>query len=595
MNNLPRWNTDSLFPSLSSPEFQDAFDQVVADVQALARTFDEHDIRALGQPRDPRTALERAITDMNALSRRLQSVGAFIQAFVTTDSKNTLAQAKQSELATKTVLLGQLNTRFQAWVGSLGSKLDALLQDSELARAHEFALRKAATLAQHQMSPSEEELSNLLNLTGGSAWAKLHGNLTSQLSVPFRGEPMPMSAIRNLASDEDARVREEAYRAELQAWEGVEVPLAAALNGIKGQVNVLNKRRGWKDSVEPTLLQNSIDRETLQAMQAACVASFPDFRRYFRAKARLLGKERLPFYDLFAPVGKTSKAWSYDEATQFIETQFRTYSDKLADFAARAFREDWLDVPPMSGKRDGAFCMGWRPGESRILLNYRPDLDSVSTLAHELGHGYHNLCLMERTPLQKSTPMTLAETASIFCETIAVNAALQGAGGDEKLYILETQLQGHAQVVVDIHSRFLFEQSVFQGREARDLAPGELKDLMLQAQQATYGDGLSDDLHPYMWAVKGHYYSAGLSYYNYPYTFGLLFGLGLYAQYQQDPERFRAGYDDLLSSTGLADAATLAARFGIDTRDEAFWTGSLNVIRANINEYERVAASAQPA
>jgi oligoendopeptidase F len=238
--------------------------------------------------------------------------------------------------------------------------------------------------------------------------------------------------------------------------------------------------------------------------------------------------------------------------------------------------------------------MGWTGDASRILMNYEPSLDSVSTLAHELGHAYHNLCLASanRTMLQQTLPMTLAETASIFCETIAVNAALEQATGEEKLYILETQLQGHAQVVVDIHSRFLFERGVFEGREKRDLSAEELKTLMLNAQKATYGDGLSDDLHPYMWAVKGHYYLPGRSFYNYPYTFGLLFGLGLYAIYRQDPDGFRARYDDLLSSTGMADAATLAARFGIDLRDVAFWQGSLSVIRSNIDEYERVAAGA---
>lgn len=586
---LPRWNTDSLFPSLDSAEFAAAFDEVVGSVGRLQTTFDELDIRAGGGTADARSSLERALNEMNAALDQLREVGAYIQAYVTTDSKNTLAQARQSELSTRTVALGQLSTRFQAWVGGLEGQLDAILNESELARAHAYALDKAAALARHQMTPQEEELASLLNLSGGSAWSKLHGNVTSGLLVEFRGEQLPMSAIRNLASDPDARVREEAYRAELAAWETVEVPLAAALNGIKGQGNVLNGRRGWQDSVAPTLLQNSIDRDTLAAMQDAVVASLPDFRRYFLAKAKLLGKERLPFYDLFAPVGKSTQSWSYEGAQDFIETQFRGYSDRLGDFAARAFREDWLDVPPAPGKRDGAFCMGWRGAESRILLNYEPSLDSVSTLAHELGHGYHNLCLAGRTPLQRQTPMTLAETASIFCETIAVNAALNNAGGDEKLYILETQLQGQAQVVVDIHSRFLFEKAVFGAREARDLAPGEFGELMLSAQRATYGDGLSDELHPYMWAVKGHYYIPGLSYYNYPYTFGLLFGLGLYARYLQDPDTFKASYDDLLSSTGLADARALAARFGIDTRDGAFWTGSLDVIRGNIGEYEGMA------
>jgi oligoendopeptidase F len=229
--------------------------------------------------------------------------------------------------------------------------------------------------------------------------------------------------------------------------------------------------------------------------------------------------------------------------------------------------------------------MGVRGDESRILMNFEPSLDSLSTLAHELGHGYHNVNLAHRTPLQRQTPMTLAETASIFCETIVSNATLvQTSDRLQKIHILETELQGQAQVVVDIHSRFLFEQRVFQGREARELSVEELCALMLEAQKETYGDGLNaETLHPYMWAMKPHYY--GSSFYNYPYTFGLLFGLGLYAQYQADPENFKVHYDDLLSSTGMFDAASLAARFGFDVRSEAFWAGSLDQIRVRIDEF----------
>ncbi|WP_045234324.1 M3 family oligoendopeptidase [Deinococcus pimensis] len=594
MDNLPRWDTASLFPSLSSPEFTSAFETVCEGVSALVGTYDELGVRAGGGGENAAARLDRVITETNALHERLGEVRAYIQAFVTTDSRDAEAQARASELQVRTVALGQLGTRLEAWVGGLGGVLDEVISSSDVARAHEYALRRAEEGARHQMSPAEEELANLLRLSGGGAWSKLHGNVTSQMLVEFRGERLPMSAIRNLASDADAATRREAYEAELAAWSSVEVPLAAALNGIKGELNVVNRRRGYRDAVEPTLPQNAIDAATLAAMQAAVEESLPDFRRYFRAKARLLGHERLPFHDLFAPMGTSGRAWSYDEAKTFVVEQFSTYSEKLGAFAGRAFREDWIDVPPAPGKRDGAFCMSWSGDASRILMNYEPSLDSVSTLAHELGHAYHNLCLAEagRTPLQRALPMTLAETASIFCETIAVNAALAGAEGDEKLYILETQLQGHAQVVVDIHSRFLFEKSVFEGREKRDLSAGELGDLMLAAQRATYGDGLSDDLHPYMWAVKGHYYMPQRSFYNYPYTFGLLFGLGLYAVFQRDPEAFRAGYDDLLASTGMADAAELGARFGIDVRDAAFWRASLDVIRANIDEYERMAASA---
>ena len=290
-------------------------------------------------------------------------------------------------------------------------------------------------------------------------------------------------------------------------------------------------------------------------------------RRYLRAKARTLWQPQLACCDLFAPVGS--------EARDFIVEQFGAHSPRLRDYASRAFDEQWIDAEPRAGKRDGAYCASLRGDESRILANVKAAYSGMNTLAHELGHGYHNLCKAGRTPTQRVTPMALAETASIFCETLVREAALAHSAPAEQLAILEASLQSACQVTVDVTSRFLFEQSLFEGHAQRELAVDELNELMLDAQRQTYGDGLDGtQLHPYMWAVKGHYYSTGRSYYNYPYMFGLLFGLGLYARYRQDPERFTARYDDLLAATGLADAATLAQRFGVDIRDAAFWRAS---------------------
>jgi oligoendopeptidase F len=267
---------------------------------------------------------------------------------------------------------------------------------------------------------------------------------------------------------------------------------------------------------------------------------------------------------------------------------FGGYSPALAALVERARRDEWIDAEPRTGKVGGAFCLPIRAGESRVMLNFDGSADSVQTLAHELGHAYHNTNLGERTPLQRQTPMALAETASIFCETIMVEAGLAATPADQRLGLLDTDLQGSCQVVVDIHSRFLFEREVCERRADKTLSAPELCEHMAAAQLATYGDGLDPDvLHPYMWAVKPHYYSS--AYYNWPYTFGLLFGIGLYARYTEDPERFRQGYDDLLASTGLADAAELTSRFGIDVRDEAFWTSSLDVVRGRIDEYVTLA------
>ncbi|MGZ3622426.1 MAG: M3 family metallopeptidase, partial [Ktedonobacteraceae bacterium] len=321
----------------------------------------------------------------------------------------------------------------------------------------------------------------------------------------------------------------------------------------------------------------------------AAYESFPDFRRYLNAKARVLGLPRLAWYDVFAPVSSTEKVWEYPDASTFIIEQFGSFSPRLSSFAARAFRENWIDAEPREGKVDGAYCTPLRGDESRVFANYKASYDGVSTLAHELGHGYHNLNLAQRTILQRSTPMTLAETASIFCETIIRNAAMQNAGRQEQIAILEASLQGACQVVVDITSRFLFEQRVFEQRVKRELSIEELNNLMLESQRETYGDGLDENaLHPYMWAMKPHYYSSTLSFYNYPYMFGLLFGLGLYARYKEDAEKFKSGYDELLSSTGLADAASLAQQFGIDIHSGDFWRASLDIIRQDIDLFEKL-------
>jgi pepF/M3 family oligoendopeptidase len=417
-------------------------------------------------------------------------------------------------------------------------------------------------------------------------------SVSSQLCIPVEmpdGErrELPMSMVRNLAFDPDREVRRRAYEAELEGWKSVAVPLAAALNSVKGEVNTLSRRRHWDSALDEAIFDSNIDRATLDAMMQAATESFPDFRRFMRAKAHMLGIERLAWYDIFAPVGNTTHTWDFSDAQRFIIEQFSSYSNKMGDFASRAFQEEWIDAEPRTGKRDGAYCMSIRRDESRVFTNYKPSYGGVSTLAHELGHAYHNMVKADRTTLQKTTPMTLAETASIFCETIIRHAAMQNATREEQIAILSESIQDSCQVVVDITSRFIFENRLFDKRHERELTVDELCAIMLDAQHETYGDGLDQTkLHPYMWAVKPHYYRVGLSFYNFPYMFGLLFGLGLYARYRQDPEEFQRNYDDLLSSTGMDDAATLAARFGIDVRTPDFWRSSLDIIRADIAQFE---------
>jgi pepF/M3 family oligoendopeptidase len=593
---LPRWDMSVIYPGLESLEFEEGFRGVNISIAGLEALFDARGIGSTPPGRlllaDVVATFEEIIDRYTSVLEEVQTMSAYITAFVSTNSRDALAQARQSELQQETTRLHKLGTRLTAWIGQID--IEALIQDSPVASDHAFWLRQAKIRASHLMSPEEEGLAAELNVTGGSAWSRLHGNISSQLLVPLElqgeVEQLPMSVIRTLAFDTRREVRRAAYEAELAGWQRIAVSLAASLNSIKGEVNTLTYRRGWESPLDAALFDASIDRETLDAMMAAAYEALPDFRRYLKAKARMLGLPVLAWYDLFAPVGESSRPRQFADAENFIVEQFGTYSGRMSDFAARAFNERWIDAEPREGKRDGAFCMPLRADESRVFANFKASFEGMSTLAHELGHGYHNLNLAGRTILQRSTPMTLAETASIFCETIVQQAALRRADKAEQLEILEAALQGSCQVVVDITSRFLFEQEVFESRRQRELSVEELCGAMLDAQRKAYGDGLDQELlHPYMWAMKPHYYSTSRSFYNFPYMFGLLFGLGLYSRYQEDPEEFKASYDELLSSTGLADAATLAGRFGIETRMPAFWQSSFQVIREQVDRFEAMA------
>ena len=591
---LPHWDMTVIYPGLDSPEFDQGFAHFTEQVAKLVQSFDTHGIQAqAAQDLTDATVqtFETVTARLNDVLEETTTLGAYLSCFVTTNTQDTLAQARYSEFQQQAVKLSLLGTRYAAWIGSLN--VPELLKRSRLALDHTYMLVKASEQAHHLMSPAEEDLAAELELSSGAGWEKLHGDITSQLLVPIElhGErqELPMSVVRNFAYDPDREVRRVAYEAELAGWKKAAVPLAAAMNGIKGQVNTITRRRGWDTPLDASLFDANIDRETLEAMLTAARESFVDFRRYLRAKARVLGLERLAWYDIFAPVGKEKQVWEFAEARAFIVDKFGAYSSKLSNFASRAFRENWIDAEPRPGKVDGAYCTPLRKDESRVFANFKPSFNGVSTLAHELGHGYHNLNLASRTTLQKETPMTLAETASIFCETIITHAALAKADKEEQIAILESSLQNSFQVVMDILSRFLFESRAFERRKGRELSIDEFNTLMVEAQKETYGDGLDETLlHPYMWAMKPHYYSTHFSFYNYPYMFGLLFGLGLYARYQQDPEAFKTGYDDLLSSTGLGNAATLAARFGIDIHSTAFWRSSLDIVRKDIDLFEEL-------
>ena len=592
----PHWDLSNVYAGLDSPELT-ADIAWVRDASAALQTLYEDELKAV-TPEAPaeeiNSAVSTVVDQLNAVILKFATIRAYLHSYITTDSYNKEALRLASEFDQVMVGFRNVNVVLEAWIGQFKARLPEVLALGNSAGEHAFPVTEIAEQSQYLMSEKEEILATELGLAGASAWGKLQGTITSQKSVDFDldGEiqSLPMPALINLHAHPDENVRRRAYEAEMAAWEEVREPLAACMNGIKGWVNTLNAHRGRVDALAEPLDQARIDRETLDAMMSAMQDSFPTFERYFKAKAARFGQDALPWWNLFAPVGKSEMTFTFEEAREFILENFGTFSAELRDFAQGAFENNWIDAEQRSGKRGGAFCMSVPAvKESRILCNFDGTLDQVMTIAHELGHGYHNFNMFQadKTMLQRETPMTMAETASIMCETIVFNAILENVTDpDEELALLETALIGDSQVIVDIYSRFLFEKEVFERRVKAELNSDELCEIMDHAQAATYGAGLDPAFrHPYMWTWKPHYYSAGLSFYNFPYAFGMLFGVGLYAIYQRRGAEFVPDYKKLLSSTGEAPAAELAARFGIDIRSKQFWADSLAVIAKRIDRY----------
>ena len=591
---LPRWSVADVHQSFDARSFTDAMESAGAGVTRLEALFEEHNIRAV-TPRPVQSSdgevADSVINTFNNVVEAQEILGAYIYATVSTDSRNERAQGLLSEMETLDARVSPLLARLADWVAALGT--EQLATVSTEARDHLGPLERLQARAEHQMSEVEEGLYSELGTTGSSAWGRLQGDLTSQLStevhLPTGTKTMPMAAVRGLSTDSDLNVRKAAYEAEMRAWPTIAVACAAAMNSIKGEANVVNRRRKWKQPLDASLYSNNVSLETFNAMQSAVHASLPDFRRWMRVKAKLVGDTNgLSWWNLSAPLSISPGPISWDQGISLVKGAFASYSDRLSHLVDRSISEQWLDAEPREGKVGGAFCMSFVDDRSLVLLNWSGSVDSAQVTAHELGHAYHNTQLAHRTALQKRLPMALAETASIFCETLVVEEGLSRLQGDDRLALLDVDLIGANQVVVDIHSRFLFETEVFARRQKRTLGVSELNEIMLSAQRDAYGDGLDQTTaHPHMWVLKPHYY--GSHFYNWPYTYGLLFGLGLYAQYQLDPEKFRDGYDDVLSRAGMDTAEQLGQAFGIDVTSESFWTASLDVLRARMRNYEQLA------
>ena len=577
------WNLDPIYRGFDDPAFEKdlaVLKETVSEFAAFTETL---------ATQEPLAGLKKGIAcqeKLMELGSRLMEYGMLRQAANTLDSE---AGSRVGQVMAILSDVAAPQARFQEWASRLPDLME-LAQQDEVLKAYTFLFANLKETSRFLLPGLGEEIMAKLSLSGGNAWSELQQFLTSTVPVTYRGEKTNLSVIRNLAYDPDPAVRKDAYEAELACYERIADSVAYALNSIKLETITDCELRGYEGALDRTLKEAHMSRATLDAMLGAMDEYSPKFWQYLKAKGKALGHENgLPWYDLFAPMGSMAGKYTTEQARDYLVKLFSGFDSELADMVARAFDNAWIDFYPRDGKSGGAFCSEVNClGESRILTNFDGQFGDVVTLAHELGHAFHNQCIESHRPLNRDYSMPLAETASTFNECVIMNAAIREAKDDgERLALIESQLQDATQVICDIYSRYRFETAVFDRRSQEFMNAETLCAMMTEAQKLSYGDGLDHSLmHPYMWVCKSHYY--GPTFYNFPYAFGALFARGLYAQYERDGADFVPKYKKLLYTTPVASAEDTAKVADIDLTDKAFWRSALQTIADQIDLFCRL-------
>ena len=575
-----RWNLDPIYTGFDDENY-------LSDMAAAAETVKEltaftADLAAA----EPLAGLRKGIALQERLSDLIEKLAGYASLRQAANTRDGEAGSQMGQIMTIYSGTAAPLAAFTDWASKLPDLME-LVEGDENLKDYRFLFANEKENSRYLLPGIGEAVMAKLHMSGTSAWSDMQQYLTSTVPVTYRGETINLSTVRNLAYDADPQVRKDAYEAEIACYDRIRDAVAFALNSIKLETISDCELRGYESPLARTLKHSHMERSTLDAMFAAIDAYLPKFWKYLKTKAKVLGYENgLPWYELFAPMGKTSTKFTAEQAREYLVNLFAGFDKELSDMVATAFDEAWIDFYPRDGKAGGAFCADVNCiGQSRILTNFDGQFGDVLTLAHELGHAFHNVCIRSHRTLNHDYSMPVAETASTFNECVVMAAAISGAADkEEKLALLESQLQDATQCICDIYSRYRFETAVFENREQQFMQADDLCAMMEKAQKESYGDGLDETcLHPYMWVCKSHYY--GPTFYNFPYAFGGLFARGLYAQYEKEGAAFVPKYKKLLYTTPIATAEDTAKVAGIDLSDEGFWRSALQMIADQIDEF----------
>ena len=576
------WDLSILYSGFDSPEFSE-------DMKALSSAISDAKVLAQSAENMPHAELiKKFISVSEAINEYANKLIIYSNLRYSANTADTAASSNIGRVMGMLSEVSAPDAKISKIIAGY-SDLDQIIDTDSSLSEYRYLLNNIRRDSKYLLSDGEETVFSKMNISGAAAWDDLQSTLTSRVKAHYEGREITLSEVRNLAYDADADVRRRAYEAELKCYEGIKDAVAFALNSIKLQVLSECEMRGYESPLHKTLYTSRMKKETLDALISAMEEYMPVFRKYLRAKAKALGHEGgLPWYDLFAPMGKSDKSYTVEDAKDYLLTIFKGFDAELYDMVKQAFECGWIDFYPREGKVGGAFDCGVPSAKvSRVLTNFDGTFSSIVTLAHELGHSFHDRQVFAHSILNQEYSMPVAETASTFNEVLVMSEAIKNAKNkDEKISLIEGQLMDACQIICDIYSRYTFETSVFEHRPNEFMSADRMCELMIAAQRKAYGDGLDESfMHPYMWLCKGHYYSGSLSFYNFPYAFGGLFARGLYAKYKKEGSSFVPTYKKMLRATSVTDIEDCAKTVGVDLTDKDFWREGLRTIADEIEEF----------
>lgn len=587
----PTWDMDSIFPGGSRSEaFKQFREKLRGDLVTAAGA-----VGALPTTLDDQSQVEwqHFILTMQDLLERIDLAKSFAGCLVAANVADSMAQVVAGEGDLYLAEWEKLKATFEPLaLRQSDAAWEKLVTTPELVGVR-FFLDELRFLAKVKMPPALETLALDLAVDGYHAWGRLYEKVSGDIRVDFEEDgqtsSMSLGQLATKTAHRNRAVRRQAFEKMTQAWTTREEHAAKMLNSIAGFRLALYKQRGWESPLYEPLVMARMKPESLDAMWGAVESQISKLAPYIEAKKKLLGIDNFMWYDEFAPCGSSEKVYTYDEAVAFIVEHTKSFSTHLAGFCRMAVEKRWVEAEDRSGKAGGAFCSGMGPfKQTRVFMTYAGSYDNLATLAHELGHAYHSFLLNHAPFFASIYPMTLAETASIFTESLVTDAALEVAtDNDERLMLLDQKLQGAYVLFCDLYSRYLFETSFYAERKKGIVEATRLRELMTIAQKRAFG-GLLDEsgYHPLFWCSKLHFYATDAPFYNFPYTFGFLFAQGVYAQAKQEGAGFADRYRALLADTGSMTSEQVAMKhLGVDLTKTDFWSRAVGLALADGNKF----------